>query len=590
MALKAEENMLRNLSFRWKVLSLPALAAAGFLSMLTTVVVTGRQSAERLRLIEVGYGPSLESSRDLQATLAAIQRSMQDAVASDSTELLADTDKLRDSFLEELTAGKANAVAQPEEIAALGDAFGEYYATASQTAGRMIAHENGEALTAALETMRSQYNGVRESLEGRTKRDAANMSAAFESARHAQREAMLGLVAAILTSLALLVGASLYVTRALIRRLEAAVRAADRLAEGDVSVSIDVDSTDEAGRLLMSMRKMVASINKMVAAAVAVAGGDLTVTIVPQSERDALGNALAVMTTKLTQTITEVRNGATSLISASAQVSATSHTLALGTSEQAASVEETTSSLEQMSASIGQNADNGRHLAQIATEAARGAGESAQAVARTVEAMKEIAQKISIIDEITYQTNLLALNAAIEAARAGEHGKGFAVVAAEVRRLAERSLASAKEIGALATSSVKVAEHSGQLLNELVPSVEKASDIVQEVSAASSEQAQGVNQVNRAMSQVDQVTQRNASAAEELSSTAEELAAQAETLQQLMGFFRLPGSLLHQGAGPVRARPEFAAAPGDARGDMEVSANGRGAGTPGPTRLSAQSW
>jgi methyl-accepting chemotaxis protein len=279
--------MLNNLSFKWKVLSLPALAAVGFLLMLTTVVVTGRQSAERQRLIEVGYEPSLESSRDLQSALATIQRSMQDAVASDSPELLADTEKLRDTFLAGLLTSKANPVAEPEEIAALEDAFREYYATASQTAGRMIAHENGEALTSALEKMRVQYNGVRESLQARTKRDGAKMAAAFESARHAQRAAMLGMVGVIVGSLVLLVGASLYVTRALIRRLEAAVRAADSLAEGDVSVSIDVDSADEAGRLLASMQKMVVSINKMVAAAAAVAGGDLTMMIVPQSERRA---------------------------------------------------------------------------------------------------------------------------------------------------------------------------------------------------------------------------------------------------------------------------------------------------------------
>jgi len=170
------------------------------------------------------------------------------------------------------------------------------------------------------------------------------------------------------------------------------------------------------------------------------------------------------------------------------------------------------------------------------------ATDSAKSVGRTLEAMKEIAEKISIIDEIAYQTNLLALNAAIEAARAGDHGKGFAVVATEVRKLAERSQGAAKEISVLATSSVKVAEQSGELLNQLAPNVQKGADVVQELSAASAEQAQGVNQVSRAMTQVDQVTQQSASAAEELSATAEELSAQAETLQQLIGFFRMGGA------------------------------------------------
>jgi len=199
----------------------------------------------------------------------------------------------------------------------------------------------------------------------------------------------------------------------------------------------------------------------------------------------------------------------------------------------------------------------------VATKGAREAEDSGKAVTQTVDAMKSITEKINIIDEIAYQTNLLALNAAIEAARAGEHGRGFAVVATEVRKLAERSQVAAKEISSLATDSVKVAEQSGKLLDELVPSIQKTADLVKEVSAASREQSSGVNQINKAMAQVDQVTQTNASSAEELSSTAEELASQAEALAQLMAFFKTTGqdaaafSFLHQsGSGTRIAKPQ----------------------------------
>jgi methyl-accepting chemotaxis protein len=192
-----------------------------------------------------------------------------------------------------------------------------------------------------------------------------------------------------------------------------------------------------------------------------------------------------------------------------------------------------------MSASITKNAENSRSMEQMALQGSHDAAESGKSVGDTVTAMKDIAEKISIIEEIAYQTNLLALNAAIEAARAGEHGKGFAVVATEVRKLAERSQSAAREIGGLAGSSVRVAERSGKLLADLVPAIKKTADLVQEVAAASTEQAAGVSQINRALLAVDQVTQRNASASEELASTAEEMSAQAESLQQLVAFFRV---------------------------------------------------
>lgn len=284
----------------------------------------------------------------------------------------------------------------------------------------------------------------------------------------------------------------------------------------------------------------------------AAGGGDLTRRIEVKSadEVGQMGTSLNDFLEQIEKIIMEVKGGASAISSAAQQVSSSAASLSQGTSEQAASVEETTSSLEEMSASINQNSDNSRQMEQVASKGAREAEESGKAVKQTVEAMKSITDKIEIIDEIAYQTNLLALNAAIEAARAGEHGRGFAVVATEVRKLAERSQTAAKEISGLASDSVKVAERSGKLLDELVPSIRRTADLVQEVSSASREQSSGVNQINKAMAQVDQVTQRNASSAEELSSTAEEMAGQSESLAQLMSFFKTGGenrgSFLHQ--------------------------------------------
>jgi methyl-accepting chemotaxis protein len=362
----------------------------------------------------------------------------------------------------------------------------------------------------------------------------------------------------------------LLITRSITSPLRQAVEAAERVADGDTSVTITSDSRDEAGQLLEAMSRMVSSIEEKANAATAIAGGDLKVSVTPASERDTLGAALAAMVTKLTQVIGEVWTGSNSLSSASAQLSSTAQALSQGTSEQAASVEETTSSLEEMSASVTQNAENSRQTEHTAVKGAEDANESARAVGETLKAMTAITEKISIIEEIAYQTNLLALNAAIEAARAGEHGKGFAVVATEVRKLAERSQSAAKEIGDLASSSVKVAERSGTLLRDLVPGIRKTAELVQEVAAASREQAAGVSQINKAMTKVDQVTQRNASASEELASTAEEMAAQAEALQDLVSFFRVAG--LEQ----TRRRPARAAAPHAAHAPVATLHDGNG--------------
>ena len=178
----------------------------------------------------------------------------------------------------------------------------------------------------------------------------------------------------------------------------------------------------------------------------------------------------------------------------------------------------------------------------LSSKAAKEADEGGEAVCETVEAMKSIAEKIGIIDDIAYQTNLLALNAAIEAARAGEYGKGFAVVAAEVRRLAERSQVAAQEISEVARDSVGLAEKAGKLLDEIVPSIKKTSDLVQEISAASEEQSSGASQINIAMEQLNKITQQSASSSEELAATAEEMSGQAEQLQDLMGFFKVEGT------------------------------------------------
>ncbi len=280
-----------------------------------------------------------------------------------------------------------------------------------------------------------------------------------------------------------------------------------------------------------------------------VANGDLTVDVqLRQGDNTSMLYSLQLMVGRLRGIMSDVRMTADSLASASEQVAASSEALSQNASEQAANVEETSASVEEISATVAQNTESAKVTDGMASQSAKNAVEGGEAVGQMVNAMRQIAQKISIIDDIAYQTNLLALNAAIEAARAGDHGKGFAVVAAEVRKLAERSQVAAQEIGGVASDSVTLAERAGQLLDQMVPSIRKTADLVQEITSASREQNTGLEQINLAVGQLAQTTQVNASASEELSSTSEEMSTQAVQLQEMIQFFRIGDESLQRPA------------------------------------------
>ena len=322
----------------------------------------------------------------------------------------------------------------------------------------------------------------------------------------------------------------------MVANLQAAVDIATQISKGDLTAQPKVLSQRDV--LGLALKEMVTNLQAAVRVAERISEGDLTVEAKAVSDKDTLGQALVRMLQNLRKTVNEVSTAAAQVAAGSEEMSSTAQSLSEGATEQAASAEESTSAMEQMASSVQQNSDNAKQTEKIASKASDDARSSGSAVELTVGAMKNVAEKISIIEEIARKTDLLALNAAVEAARAGEHGKGFAVVASEVRKLAERSQTAAAEISRLTVDGVRTAEGAGELLTKLVPDIQKTADLVREIAAACAEQNVGTAQVNKALQQLDQVIQQNASASEEMASTSEELSSQAEALKASISFFR----------------------------------------------------
>ncbi|MVA24268.1 methyl-accepting chemotaxis protein [Agrobacterium vitis] len=328
--------------------------------------------------------------------------------------------------------------------------------------------------------------------------------------------------------------------------------ASTRLMLLSLSIAASVIAVMAAVWIVISV---TGGINRAVVAVRKVADGDLTEFAQIRS-RDEIGDMLQYVNTmieRLRGVVGDALSASDNVSSGSQQLSSASEQVSQGATEQASSAEEASASMEEMAANIKQNADNAAQTEKIARQSSKDAEASGEAVNRAVGAMRTIAEKISIVQEIARQTDLLALNAAVEAARAGEHGKGFAVVASEVRKLAERSQAAAAEISTLSGQTVQVATEAGEMLTRLVPDIRKTAELISEISAACREQDIGASQINEAIQQLDKVTQQNAGASEEMSATSEELAAQAEELQTSIAFFKVDGAGARKPASQTRA-------------------------------------
>jgi len=318
-----------------------------------------------------------------------------------------------------------------------------------------------------------------------------------------------------------------------------AVEYIDKIAIGDIPPHIEQVFYGEFEKVKNNLNLMIDTFNKITEQAKKLADGDLTVKLESRSTKDELIHSLQDMVIAISRVVENVQTSADNIAGASQQMSSNSQMVSQGANQQASAAEEVSSSMEEMSSNIQQNTDNAQQTDKIATSAAHGIEKVSVSSTESLKSIRNIAEKITIIEDIAFQTNILALNAAVEAARAGEHGKGFAVVAAEVRKLAERSKIAAEEINALSKSSVNVTEEAGGLMETIIPDIEKTAKLVQEITASSLEQNSGANQINNAITQLNEVTQQNAAAAEEMATASEELASQADELRSMVGFFNI---------------------------------------------------
>ena len=591
------QKIMTELTFTHRLILMPIIAGVAFAIIFITILAVSYYNNSIIREIELGYSPALEFSRDLIEQLTNIQRKLQAAVASSDQDILAETNILKDEFLNTISKSKDITTIKKEETEEIKTNFNSYYDIAYQTSERMLSKETGEGLNAAIEKMSKDYNSFQELLQKFNKSQKDNIEKAFMSRRNKYKWSISLIIIITLIASLLLIVLSRYTFNSLIEPLNNVAYISEEVALGKTNISIECKTSDEIGKLVWAMQKIINYLSKSADIAESIAKGNLKVDIQPLSEDDRFNNAFKLMITNLRKILSEIKSfslnvakKAEEIAGLATQLNQGTETHAISTDETsstmieiaaqienvsksaqslASNVDETSSSIQEMGSTIQQMAKNTENLLSsvdetasiieemitsiksvankvktadaVSQESTKIAAEGRQQISAVMNNIgarsKEIEKIVKMIESFADQTNFLAINASIEAARAGESGKGFAVVADEIKRLVERSVNATREISSFTESIQKDVINSTKLTEDVLlkisESVNRTSSLVSEVYIASQEQSSGASQMLKTAANMQNITRELSISASEQAKGAREIMKAVESMNKM---------------------------------------------------------